>query len=371
MIGKAFSIGKEVRKELRLNYATDNEIFEKFKKFKEETRWSVPKDSDVVALSHDEIVEVINNIEEPRFKRLCELMLDLETKGDIHKLNYEFFFGVPAAKVTKQQRQSSKAVTFGVIYGKSVNSLAKDLGCTDEEAQTVLNAMFEKFKQGKQFIDECYSNGLRKKHLVSPIGRVRHLDAYYNNLKMVQGATDRKGPNSIIQGFSSDLGFMGGKIMQDMCWDMFWSRGINLDFRYMNVVHDSVESQVRIRHIPIVSYLLEHAYTTQVHKKLRDEYGFELTIGFEQDQELGFAYSNILGFDNYCGLDKYVKQSIEGAKKELSNWTVEDNEYNDFLHNWKIMSEVRKKELENSLGKWVEYDMSLNKDNILNLGLII
>ena len=132
----------------------------------------------MVALNYDEKKELIANINEKRFKKLCELMFELENKGDVHKLNYEFFYGTPAYLVNPQQRQSIKAVVFGVIYGMSAITLAEDLKIPVSEAEGIVNKMFEKFPLGGKWINHCKENGKLTCQVRSPLGRIRHLDGF-------------------------------------------------------------------------------------------------------------------------------------------------------------------------------------------------
>lgn len=369
MVCNAFDQGKQLRKQVRYYFSMDLDIWKKFREFQKETKW-VCKDKDQ-QLTYEQKVELINNIEDKKFKKLCQLCLDLENKGDVHKLNYEFFFGVPAYLVNKQQRQSVKSVVFGVIYGKGAMTLAEDIHGTEEEAQHIMDMLFEKFENGGNWIRQTQANGKKTYQVKSPLGRIRHLCAYRHPGFSVQSSMDRKGPNSCIQGFASDIGFMAGKILQDLCWNWFWKKGIDFQFIYQNVVHDSTEDCCRIRHIPIAMYMAEHAYTTLVHRKLRDVYGFELTCGYEVEADVGGSLCEMETIENFCELERYVKESIEWSKENLPDWTIDDDEYEAFLHNLKIIESYRKKELKESYGKKVDYDMLLNEENILEIGLIL
>lgn len=368
-VGNAFDAGKQLRKQVRYYFSTDLEIWDRFRKFQKDTKW-ICKNKDE-QLNYEQKVKLIEGIEDKKFKKLCSLCLDLENKGDVHKLNYEFFFGVPAYLVNKQQRQSVKSVVFGVIYGKGAKTLAGDINGTEEEAQHIMNMLFEKFKNGGDWIKKTQELGRTKYEVVSPLGRVRHLSAYRHPAPGIQSSMDRKGPNSCIQGLASDIGFMSGKILQDICWNWFWKKGIDFDFVYQNVVHDSTEDQCRIRHIPIAMYMAEHAYTTLVHRKLRDVYGFELICGYETEADVGGSLSNMETIENFCELERYVKEAIEWSKENIPNWTIEDGEWEAFLHNLKIIDNIRRKELKMTAGNKVDYEMLIDENNVLDLGLIL
>lgn len=369
MVCNAFDVGKQIRKKLRYYFSRDLEEWKKFRDFQKETKW-VCKDKDQ-QLTYDQKVELIKTIEDKKFRKMCELCLDLENKGDVHKLNYEFFFGTPAYLVNKQQRQSVKSVVFGVIYGKGAMTLANDIHGTEEEAQHIMDMLFEKFENGGKWIKEIQRIGKEKYEVKSPLGRIRHLSAYRHPGFNVQNSMDRKGPNSCIQGFASDIGFMAGKLLQDLCWNWFWKRGIKFDFVYQNVVHDSTEDQCRIRHIPIAMYMAEHAYTTLVHRKLRDFYGFELICGYEVEADVGGSLCEMETIENFCELERYVKEAIEWSKENLNNWTIDDGEYEAFLHNLEIIEKYRKEEMRQTIGTKVDDVMLITEDNVLDLGLIL
>lgn len=369
MVCNAFDVGKQIRKKLRYYFSRDLAEWKKFRDFQKETKW-VCKDKDQ-QLTYDQKVELIKTIEDKKFKKMCELCLDLENKGDVHKLNYEFFFGTPAYLVNKQQRQSVKSVVFGVIYGKGAMTLAGDIHGTEEEAQHIMDMLFEKFENGGKWIRRIQKIGKEKYEVISPLGRIRHLSAYRHPSFNVQNSMDRKGPNSCIQGFASDIGFMAGKILQDLCWNWFWKKGVKFDFIYQNVVHDSTEDQCRIRHIPIAMYMAEHAYTTLVHRKLRDFYGFDLICGYEVEADVGGSLCEMETIENFCELERYVKEAIEWSKENLNNWTIDDGEYEAFLHNLEIVDKYRKEEMKLTIGTKVDDVMLITEENVLNLGLIL
>ena len=182
-------------------------------------------------------------------------------------------------------------------------------------------------------------------------------------------ATDRQGPNSCIQGFSSDVGFASGKIMQDICWNWFWKNGINLDFRYCNVVHDSTETEESLAHLPICLYLLEHSYTTLVHRKLKKLYGIDLVCGYEVESDLGIAMNHMETFKNFLDFKPLVEGCIDWAKTGFQDWTYEKEDLEKCWHNFKILNDIRKQELKQSKGVKVDTLMLVNAKNVLDLGL--
>lgn len=66
---------------------------------------------------------------------------------DIHAKTASVVYGVPIEQVTKAQRTRSKTVTFGLLYGKTDEGLAEQLGITLEEAREIRKTVLGRFKQ--------------------------------------------------------------------------------------------------------------------------------------------------------------------------------------------------------------------------------
>lgn len=72
-----------------------------------------------------------------------ETLLDaFETGADLHKMTASMMFGVPLESVSKQQRQSAKALNFGIVYGMGPSGLATRIGSTLDEAKELIDRYF-------------------------------------------------------------------------------------------------------------------------------------------------------------------------------------------------------------------------------------
>lgn len=83
---------------------------------------------------------------------LCAEFLD--PKVDIHKRTAATVYGVPESQVTEAQRNLSKRVTFGLIYGKTDHGLSKQLGISLAEAGEIRRAVLSRFKRLAAWIQE-------------------------------------------------------------------------------------------------------------------------------------------------------------------------------------------------------------------------
>lgn len=116
----------------------------------------------------------------------------------------------PRYKEFKNYRQWAKAVTFGLLYGKTVGSLAYDLGIERDEAQAIMNAYFEAFPKVKTFIEDCHNMAAANYYMVTPFGQRKREDGMRRCFQGTAAytAARRNSQNVMIQSPASTLGLM-------------------------------------------------------------------------------------------------------------------------------------------------------------------
>ena len=278
-----------------------------------------------------------------------ELLKRVDTEGDVHKQNYKFFYG--RYPTTKEERQSVKQVVFGVIYGKGPSSLALDIKGTVKQAKDLMKLMFEKFKKGGDWIKRVQYVASKTCLAKYPNGRIRHLWGYLYPDESITSSMDRKGPNSIIQGHASDMNFIGGYLLKKTIWKYFGSKGINLGIMHENVVHDSIEGSCPLANLPIALYLVEHCYTTLVHKYMRKTWGQSLLVALSMEMDIGWTGANAGTWDftksNYY---KLVNEALIGKYKDL-NQGFTKRQYKMMQHNFEVLRECRYHEMKDSINE--------------------
>lgn len=75
----------------------------------------------------------------------------------------------------KERRTQAKSIVLGILYGRSVPSIAEQLNCKTEEAQKIYDSVLRAFPQLANFIDD--SQGMAKElgYVTTAWGRRRHL----------------------------------------------------------------------------------------------------------------------------------------------------------------------------------------------------
>ncbi len=363
-IGGAFEPGIKLRREFQLVFNRDPKLQERVIGYLKDNNWK--------ELKNEEKEKVIKK---SPFPDVMQMIRDLETRGDIHRMNYEFFFKVPADKVTDEQRGSVKAVLFGTLYDKTAPGLAAELYAKklnkaykeagyDEEnpeylavrrkciesAQNIIDVMFKRFHVGKKWIDKTHKQAETEALVVSKLGVVRHLSGHLSHEMGIRAAMNRRGPNSAIQGMSSNLGYFGARQMQRLKFELLKNK-VDIGFTNVNYVHDAIKAEASLKALPLTTYYLEHALTSQTFKFVKEKFDWEMPIQLEIAMELGGNSARNQKWDNtlYTML-KIVGEEIDWMKAELKYDLDKDDILKAIKTNYKIIWPYKEKELSSMKG---------------------
>lgn len=113
--------------------------------------------------------------------------------------------GIPTSMVTPQIRSRAKAVNFGIVYGISAFSLAKDIGTTVREAQDFIDNYFKNFSGVKDYLDNTVKFAQENGYVTTIYNRKRMLPEINSSNKNVRSVGKRMAMNTPIQGTSADI----------------------------------------------------------------------------------------------------------------------------------------------------------------------
>ncbi len=133
---------------------------------------------------------------------LIKAFLDGE---DIHSRTASELFNVPLEEVTPELRSRSKAINFGVVYGKREFSMAKDLGISVKEARDFITHYFERMPNVKTFIDELIETTKRTGEITTLFGRKRKIPEINSKNGNLRQSGERMAVNTPIQGTAADI----------------------------------------------------------------------------------------------------------------------------------------------------------------------
>lgn len=210
---------------------------------------------------------------------------------DVHRYVASKVFGVPEDKVTDDQRTQTKAVNFGLIYGKGAKSLAEDMKVSLEEAEEFLNKYFEEFKGVKQWLDKMKETVRKKKYVKTLTGRWRRLPGIDSNRRGVVNEALRMATNAPIQGTGSDITLISLiRINNEL-------KKRKLKSCLCITVHDSIVLDVYVPEFPEVFHLV---------KEIMENPPYDwVTVPIVAEAEIGRDYGALVGIDSLDDLKGY------------------------------------------------------------------
>ena len=124
---------------------------------------------------------------------------------DIHKQTASEIFEVPLESVTKDMRNSAKAINFGLMYGQTSFGLSQTLHISQGDAKKYITAYFKKFSSVKSFLDTLKEKAEDTGYAETLFGRKRALPDIKSTNRQVKAMAERVAINSPIQGTAADV----------------------------------------------------------------------------------------------------------------------------------------------------------------------
>ncbi|WP_297436901.1 DNA polymerase I [uncultured Clostridium sp.] len=125
--------------------------------------------------------------------------------SDIHTKTASEVFNVAIDEVTKTMRSRAKAVNFGIVYGMSEFSLAKDLKIKIEDAKEYMDIYFDRYPNIKVFIESVLEEAKTQGYVTTMLNRRRFIPEILASNKMVKAMGERLAMNAPIQGTAADI----------------------------------------------------------------------------------------------------------------------------------------------------------------------
>ena len=200
-------------------------------------------------------------------ERLIEAFL---SGRDMHRYVASLAFNLEYDKVSSEQRRSAKAIVFGLLYGKSVASLAMDVSGGDvNKAQELMDVFFKAFPKIKDWMKTKYEEIDKHPYVTNAFGAILNVDVTQAD----KGAKYRNSVNAPIQNFAS---MTAGTFMYYFT-KALESKGIHT--APFGFVHDAYDDIVP------VDYLIEYLNLQKevMQYAVRDSIGIPIIL----DQEVG------------------------------------------------------------------------------------
>lgn len=128
---------------------------------------------------------------------------------DIHTATAATIYGIPAEKVTKNQRRFAKVINFGLIYGMGPFRLARETGLTLGEAETYVKKYFNQFPGIERYLEETRRKARIDGYVETLFGRRRYFPVFKSTMssanRQAVNRADREAVNHPIQGTAADI----------------------------------------------------------------------------------------------------------------------------------------------------------------------
>ena len=135
-----------------------------------------------------------------------EILIDAFTKDeDIHTRTAAEVFQALPVMITNELRQQAKVINFGIMYGMSAFSLAKELKISQKMAKTYIDHYFKRYSGVRQFIDTTIETAKETMMVSTELGRIRLLPDINSRNANIRGFAERTAVNTRIQGTAADL----------------------------------------------------------------------------------------------------------------------------------------------------------------------
>jgi DNA polymerase-1 len=216
-----------------------------------------------------------------------ELMCRAINEGkDLHTFSASMLFDVSEEKVTKQQRQIAKSVSFLIIYGGQAFNLSNDQNIPIKQAEKIIKKYQGLFPRIFEYMEEVHKEIKEFKSCKTIFGRVRHLENASSKDPKVLNRCYRQGFNFLVQSPAND---MTAAALLDTCIEFSLQ---NIEGRNVCTVHDSLETICKFDDIERVAAIL---YDKMVnYPLLKAVFGLEMKVNLGIDMEIGLSFGKAI-----------------------------------------------------------------------------
>jgi DNA polymerase-1 len=158
------------------------------------------------------------------YSRDPQAMRDLRVGHDIHRLVAAMSKGVKVPKgdvtpaqfkelvkdVTKEERQNTKEVTFGIMYGESAQGVSQQKGIPLKQAELVIYSFFARYPRAKLWLRRTRAEARANGYVMTTYGRRRRLTDITSGDLGARSGAERQAVNAPIQGGTSDIVLWAG-----------------------------------------------------------------------------------------------------------------------------------------------------------------
>ena len=113
--------------------------------------------------------------------------------------------GISPADVTPEMRSAAKAVNFGIVYGISDYTLARNIHVSRAEARDYIDRYFARYPGVRKYLDGAVESARETGYARTLMGRRRYIPEISSGNYNIRSFGERCAMNSPIQGTAADI----------------------------------------------------------------------------------------------------------------------------------------------------------------------
>ena len=245
---------------------------------------------------------------------------------DLHTYVASFMFQKAMEEVTSQERSYSKGISFGLVYGQSVEAAAEIMGVSVQRAQGLFDEYFRRFPGVYTWIEDMHKHAQDHGYVRYPTGRIRWI------LNNKAGRGKRQAQNAPIQGAASEM------VSDALMLTQKGYRRAGMHSRVWGWVHDSIEADTKPGEVYAAYTIMKKA----VEKDVLAEHPW-CKVPLKGDFELGSRWGTPCGIESFEPVDgRTWRIEVEGKVPFV-------DELVEFLRRGHVVHEVLDAEPERDL----------------------
>lgn len=182
------------------------------------------------------------------------LIKAFEEGRDVHTETASLVFNVKYDDVIVRQREVSKTINFGIIYGMRPKALAKRIGCIVEEAYEFIDLYFKKLPNVKKWLDDNIKFAKKNGYVITSFGRKRRIPEINSNIFGTRTSAERQANNFVIQSTAVDYVYV---CLIAIAREIKRNK---LKATFVHTIHDAIIVDTPEKEINKIKYIIQNQF---------------------------------------------------------------------------------------------------------------
>lgn len=129
----------------------------------------------------------------------------MQSTSDVFTTISATWNSVPESQVTEEQRNRTKQICYGIIYGMGARAMADTLQCDEDTARSLTESFHHTYPGIRTYTERIVSYARQQGYVETLAGRRRYLPAIQADNGTQRAQAERQAVNTTIQGSAADV----------------------------------------------------------------------------------------------------------------------------------------------------------------------